>query len=75
MYYISDEAWYCKKTNAFGISRGSVSFMIRKVSKAIGEFLAEDYMKLPETADEVENLTQKFFRTPQIPAPLFERGK
>ena len=49
--------------------------MIRKVSKAIGEFLGEDYMKLPETAAEVENLTQKFFRTPQIPAPLFERGK
>ena len=36
-----------------------MSLIIRKVSKAIGEFLGKDYMKLPETAAETENLTQK----------------
>ena len=60
MYYISDEARYRKAANAFGISRSSVSLMIRKVSKTIVEFMGKDYMKLPETVAEVENLTQKF---------------
>ena len=36
------------------------SLIIRKVSKAIVEFLGKDYMKLPETVAEVDNLTQKF---------------
>ena len=67
LYYISDETRYSKTANAFGISRGSVSLIIRKVSKAIVEFLGKDYMKLPETVAEVENLTQIFFRTPRIP--------
>ena len=60
LYYISDEARYRKAANAFGISRSSVSLMIRKVSKTIVEFMGKDYMKLPETVAEVENLTQKF---------------
>ena len=57
LYYISDEARYCKAANAFGISRGSVSLIIRKVLKVIVEFLGKDYMKLPETVAELENLT------------------
>ena len=60
LYYISDEARYRKTANVIGISRGSVSLIIRKVSKAIVEFLEKDYMKLPETVAKVENLTQKF---------------
>ena len=60
LYYISDESRYRKTTNAFGISRDLVSLIIRKVSKAIIEFLGRDYMKLPETVAGVENLTQKF---------------
>ena len=51
---------HCQTANSFGISRGSVSLTIQKVSKAIVEFLGKDYMKLPETVAEVENLTQKF---------------
>ena len=35
LYYISDEARYRTTANAIGISRGSVSLIIRKVSKAI----------------------------------------
>ena len=59
LYYISNEACYRKTANAFGISCGSVSLIIKKVSKAI-EFLGKDYMKLPQTVAEVENLRQKF---------------
>ena len=60
LYYISDEALYRNTANAFGISRGSVSLIIRKVSKAILEFPGKNYMKLPVAVAEVENLTQKF---------------
>ena len=60
LYYIRDQACYRKKTNAFGISRGLVWLIIRKVSKAIAELLGKDYTKLTETATEVENLKQKF---------------
>ena len=59
LYCISDETHYRKTENAFGISRGSMSLIIRRVSKAIVEFLRKDYTKLPETVAEVENLTQK----------------
>ena len=59
LHCISDEAHYRKTANAFGISRGSISLIIRNVSKAIVEFLGKDYTKLPETVAEVENLTQK----------------
>ena len=59
-YYVSDEARYRKTANVFDISGGSVSLIIRKVSKTIVEFLGKDYMKLPEAVAEVENLTQKF---------------
>ena len=39
VHYISDEDRYRKTANVFGISRGSVSLIIGKVSKAIVEFL------------------------------------
>ena len=55
LYYIRDQACYRKKTNAFGISRGLVWLIIRKVSKAIAELLGKDYTKLTETAAEVEH--------------------
>ena len=60
MYYVSDGACYRKTANAFGISRGLVSLIIRKVSKLIAEFLGKDYMKLPETVADMESLTQIF---------------
>ena len=60
LYYISDKAISRKTANAFGISRGSASLIIRKVSKAVVELLGKDYMELPETVAGVEYLTQKF---------------
>ena len=67
MYYISDEARYRKAANAFGISCASVSLIIRKVPKAIVEFLEKDCMKLPEFVVEVENLTQTFLERHGFP--------
>ena len=57
LYYINDEARYRKTANAFGISPGSVSLIIQKIPKSIVEFLGKYYMKLPEPAAEVQNLT------------------
>ena len=71
LYYISDEACYRKTANAFGISRGSESLIIRKVSKAIVEYLGKDYMKLPETVAEVKNLTQTFLEHHGFPQCIF----
>ena len=67
MYYISDEARYRKAANAFSISPGSVSLIIRKISKSIAEFLGKDYMKLPENAAKVDNLTRKFLEHLRFP--------
>lgn len=67
MYYISDEAHYCKTANAFGIPRSSVPLIILKVLKAIVKLLRKDYMKLPETIVEVENLTQKLLEHHGLP--------
>ena len=66
LYYISDEARYRKTANAFGISRGPVSLINRKLSKAIVEFLGK-YMKLPETVVGVEGVTQKFLEHEGFP--------
>ena len=67
LYYVIDEAHYRKRANAYGISRGSLSLKVRKVSKATVKFLGKDYMKPPETAAEVENLTQKYLEQRGFP--------
>ena len=67
LYYINDEARYRKTANAFGISPGSVSLIIQKIPKSIVEFLGKYYMKLPETAAEVQNLTWKFLEHLRFP--------
>lgn len=61
LYYISDEGRYRKTANAFGISRASVSILVRKVSKTIVEQLGAEIIKLPESVEDVEDLTQTFF--------------
>ena len=44
-----------------------MSLIIRKVSKAIVEFLRQDYMKLPQTVAEMENLTQTLLEHHRFP--------
>ena len=44
-----------------------MSLIIRKVSKAIVEFLRQVYMKLPQTVAEMENLTQTLLEHHRFP--------
>lgn len=50
-----------KTANAFGLSRQVVSKIVRDVSRAITIHLGPDYIKLPSTVPEVEELVTKFY--------------
>jgi len=67
LYYISDEGRYRKTANAFGISRASVSIIVKKVSCEIVKHLASVFIKLPTTKEETENLTTEFFEAHGFP--------
>ena len=62
LYYLSDEGRMRKTANAFGLSRQTVSKIIRKVCKAITIHLGPKYIKLPSTEEEVQNLVKRFHR-------------
>lgn len=67
LYYISDEERYRKTANAFGISRASVSLIVKRVSCAVVKRLAPELVKLPQTKGEVEHLTSKFLEVHGFP--------
>ena len=60
LYYLSDEGRYRKVANAFGISRSSVSIIVRRVCAAISEFLGPIYVRLPTSEREVQELVSQF---------------
>ncbi|XP_046858630.1 uncharacterized protein LOC124452081 [Xenia sp. Carnegie-2017] len=60
LYYLSDEGRLRKTANAFGISRQTVSKIVRKVCKAITVNLGPKYIKLPFTEEEVNDLVKNF---------------
>ena len=60
LYYLSDEGRYRKVANAFGISRSSVSIIVRTVCIAISVHLGPKYIKLPTTQDDVRYAADKF---------------
>ena len=60
LYYLSDEGRYRKVANAFGISRSSVSIIVRTVCIAISVHLGPKYIKLPTTQDEVRYAADRF---------------
>ena len=49
MYYLSDERRFRKTANAIGIAKNAVSMIIRRVTKAISNHLADKYIKPPRT--------------------------
>lgn len=53
LYYLSDEGRMRKTANTFGLSRASMSVVVRKVCKAISEQLGPQLIKLPKTEAEV----------------------
>ncbi|XP_046841818.1 putative nuclease HARBI1 [Xenia sp. Carnegie-2017] len=73
LYYSSDDGRMRKTANAFGLSRQSVSKIVRKVckgSKAITIYLGPKYIKLPRTEEEVNCLVKKFHRVHGFPQCL-----
>ena len=62
-----DEGRYRKVANAFGVSRSTVSIVVRRVTKAISHHLGPKYIGLPMTNDEVYHLTTKYLERHGFP--------
>ena len=60
--YLADDGQMRKTVNAFGLSRCSVSIIVRRVCWAITKHLGPLYIRLPTTEAEVQGKT-KFFGT------------
>ena len=70
LYYLSDEGRLCKTANAFGISRASVSLIIRRVTEAISLHLGPRYIQLPFTEDAVKEKVTNFYDSFSVPQCL-----
>ena len=70
LYYISDEEHYRKTANVFGISRSSVSLIVKEVSCEIVKNMTSMYIKLPPKKEEVKHLTKMFHETYGFPQCL-----
>ena len=70
LYYLMDEGRYRKVANAFGISRASVSIIVRNVCTVIGSHLGPKYIKLPTTPYEVEVAVESFQKAHGFPQCL-----
>lgn len=67
LYYLAEEGRYRKVANAFGISRASVSIIVRTVTTIIVAQLREMFIRLPHTAEEVKNSVEGFQRVHGFP--------
>lgn len=67
LYYLSDEGRLRKTANSFGLSRTSVSRIVRQVCEAITLHLGPRYIRLPETDAEAEELVTNFLRAHGMP--------
>jgi hypothetical protein len=70
LYYLSDEGRLRKTANAFGLSRPTVSTVIRETCKAISIHLGPKYIKMPFTEPEAEDLVLRFHRAHGMPQCL-----
>ena len=61
LYYLRDEGRYRKVANAFGISRSSVSLIVRRVCYVLTHNLGPNYIKLPQSEEEGKTLSSKFY--------------
>ena len=60
LYYLMDEGRYRKVANAFGISRSSVSLIVRRVCKALATQLGPKFVKVPSNEEEVFYAVDQF---------------
>jgi hypothetical protein len=67
LYYLSDEGRLRKTANAFGVSRSSVSIIVRQVTRVISEYLGPKYIKLPVTKEDVEEKVKGFYKAFNFP--------
>ena len=70
LYYLSDEGRLRKTANSFGLSRPSVSVIVRRVTHAIAAQLGPKYITLPLTEDAVKDKVAKFFHAFSFPQCL-----
>jgi hypothetical protein len=70
LYYLADEGRLRKTANAFGISRASVSLIVRRVTKAISLHLGPIYIKLPLTEEAVKDKVTRFYSSFLVPQCL-----
>ena len=61
LYYLSDEGRLRKTANAFGVSRSSVSIIIKRVTQVISMHLGPKYIKLSVTKEDVEDKVKGFY--------------
>ena len=67
LYYLSDEGRLRKIANAFGVSRSSVSIIVRRVTRVISMYLGPNYIKLPVTKEDVEEKVKGFYNAFNFP--------
>ena len=60
LYYLVDEGRMRKTANSFGLSRSSVSVVVRRVCRVISEYLGPQLIRLPVTEAEVQCKMKKF---------------
>ena len=70
LYYLSDEGRLRKTANTFGLSRSTISVIIRRVSKAVSVVMGPHYIRLPCTKEEVTEKVNNFNRVFSFPQCL-----
>ena len=67
LYYVSNAGRLRKRTKAFGYGKSTVSYIIRRVCKAITVHLTSKYIKMPRTEETVEESVSKFYQKHGFP--------
>lgn len=67
LYYLSDGGRLRKTSNAFGIAKSTTSTLVRRVCRAIVEEIGAQYIRLPQTEEDVSELVSNFYSEFGIP--------
>ena len=70
LYYLSDKGRLRKTANTFGVSRSTISVIIRRVTKAVSIVTGPHYIRLPCTKEEVTKRVSNFDRIFSFPQCL-----